>query len=95
MVKNIRLQTQGSTEFITFKPLLAPLLHLSATAQGFWVINSVDPCVLKFNYYLSTNVPNDNRFAAFLASIKNLVQVVLSVQEGALTDVSSDQLPQG
>ena len=26
-----------------------PLLHSDATAQGLWVINSVDPLVLKFN----------------------------------------------
>ena len=39
-------------KFITLRPLVAPSLRSSATAQGLQVINSVDPCVLKSNYYL-------------------------------------------
>ena len=39
-------------EFITLRPLVAPERSEGATAQGLWVINSVDPCVLKSNYYL-------------------------------------------
>ena len=35
------------------RPLVAPSLRSGATAQGLQVINSVDPCVLKSNYYLS------------------------------------------
>ena len=38
--------TQGTTKFITLRPLVA--YH----SQGLWVINSVDPCVLKSNYYI-------------------------------------------
>ena len=33
-------------------PLIAPSLRLGTTAQGLQVINSVDPCVLKCNYYI-------------------------------------------
>ena len=32
--------------------IIAPSLRLGATAQGLQVINSVDPCVLKSNYYV-------------------------------------------
>ena len=47
-------KTQGSTEFITLRTLVVPLLHLGTTAQGLRVITSVDPCVSKSNYYLVT-----------------------------------------
>ena len=33
-----------------------PSLHLGTTAQGLRVINSVDPCVLKSNYYVGIMV---------------------------------------
>ena len=36
----------------TFRPLVAPSLCLGATAQSLRVINSVNPCVLKSNYYI-------------------------------------------
>ena len=39
-------------EFMTLRPLVAPKRSEGATAQGYWVINSVDPCVLKSNYYI-------------------------------------------
>ena len=42
----------GSTEFITLRPLVVSLLCSGSTAQGLWIINSVDPCVLKSNYYI-------------------------------------------
>ena len=41
-------------EFITLRPLVVPLLRLGAIAQGLRVINSVDPCILKSNYYIAT-----------------------------------------
>ena len=45
-------KTQVSTEVINLKLLVAPSLCLSTTAQDLRIINSVDPCVLKSNYYL-------------------------------------------
>ena len=51
-LKKLDFKTQGSTEFITLRPLVVPSLWLGATAQGLQVINSVDPCVLKSNYYI-------------------------------------------
>ena len=51
-IYKLGFETQGSMEFITLKPLVAPSLRLGATAQGLRVINSVDPCVLKSNYYV-------------------------------------------
>ena len=53
--KKLDCKTQGSTEFITLRPLVAPLFHLGATAQVLQFINSVDPCVLKSNYYVETD----------------------------------------
>ena len=40
----------GDYEFITLGNALA---SLGATGKGLWVLNSVDPCVLKSNYYLN------------------------------------------
>ena len=40
-------------EFITLRPLVAPSLCSGTTAQGLWVINSIDPCVLKSNCYVA------------------------------------------
>ena len=37
---------------MTLRPLVAPSLRSGATAQGLRIINSVDPWVLKSNYYL-------------------------------------------
>ena len=51
-LKKLDFKTQGSTEFITLRSLVAPSLRSGTTAQGLQVINSVDPCVLKSNYYL-------------------------------------------
>ena len=48
------VKTQGSMEFITLRPLVVS--SLGATTQGLLVINSVDPCVLKSNYYVCTGV---------------------------------------
>ena len=45
--KKLDVKTQESTEFITFRPLEASLL-----CSGAQVRNSVDPCVLRSNYYL-------------------------------------------
>ena len=45
--KTLDVKTQESTEFITFRPLEASLL-----CSGAQVRNSVDPCVLRSNYYL-------------------------------------------
>ena len=39
-------------EFITLRPLVVPLLCSGVIAQGLWVMNSVDPKLLKSNYYL-------------------------------------------
>ena len=39
------------TEFIIRRALPAPLLNSGATAQSLQVINFIDPCVMKFNYY--------------------------------------------
>ena len=50
-LNNLDLLTQGTTEFITLRPLVVPSLRSGAKAQGLQVINSVDPCVLKSNYY--------------------------------------------
>ena len=51
-LKKLDFKAQGSTEFIILRPLVAPSLYSGATAQDFQVINSVDPCVLKSNYYI-------------------------------------------
>ena len=48
------------------KPLVAPERSEGATAQGLRVINSVDPCVLKSNYYLCWHIrlkPNQETVA--------------------------------
>ena len=55
-LKKLDFKTQGSTEFITLRPLVAPSLCSGATAQGLRVMNSVDSCVLKSNYYLDFNL---------------------------------------
>ena len=51
-LNKLDFKTQGSTEFITLRPLVAPSLGLGTTAQDLQVINSVDHCVLKYNYYV-------------------------------------------
>ena len=52
-LKKLDFKTQGSTEFITpSRPLVAPSLCLGTTVQGLQVMNSVDPCVMKSNYYV-------------------------------------------
>ena len=48
--KKLNFKTQGSTEFITLRSLVAPLLCPGTTTQSLQFINSVDPCVLKSNY---------------------------------------------
>ena len=53
-LNKLDFKTQGSTKFITLRPLVAPSLRSGAAAQGLRVINSVDPCVLKSNYYIAT-----------------------------------------
>ena len=50
--EKLEFKTQRSTEFITPRPLVMPSLCLGSTAQGLKVINFVDPCVLKSNYYI-------------------------------------------
>ena len=52
-LNKLDFKTQGSTKFITLRPLVAPSLRSGATAQGLRVINSVDPCVSKSNYYIA------------------------------------------
>ena len=47
--KKVRLQR---LEFATFRPLVVLSLGLGATLQGLQVINSIDPKLLKCNYYL-------------------------------------------
>ena len=32
---------------------MASSLHSGTTAQGLWIIHSVDHCILKSNYYLN------------------------------------------
>ena len=51
-LKKLDFKTRGSTEFITFRPLVVSSLCSGTTAQGLRVTNSVDPCVLRSNYYL-------------------------------------------
>ena len=46
---------QGSTEFITLRPLVASSLCLGAT-KGLRVVNSVDIWVSKSNYYVKAIV---------------------------------------
>lgn len=41
-------------ELITLRPLGTPKRSEGATAQGLRIINSVEPCVLKSNYYIGT-----------------------------------------
>ena len=53
-LQKLDFKTQWYTEFLTLRPLVLPLFHLGATAQGLQVIISVDPCVLKTNYFLNT-----------------------------------------
>ena len=53
-LQKLDFKTQWYTEFLTLRPLVLPLFHLGATAQGLQVIISVDSCVLKSNYYLKT-----------------------------------------
>ena len=50
-LNKLDFKTQGTTEFITLRPLVAPERSEGATAQGLRVINSVDPCVLKSNLF--------------------------------------------
>ena len=45
-------------ECITLRSLVVPSLRLGATAQGIQVINYVDPCVLKSNYYVASVMHN-------------------------------------
>ena len=55
MYNNISLVKGHNTEirdFLPLRSLVVPSLHLGVTAQGLWLINSVDPYVLKSNYYL-------------------------------------------
>ena len=42
-------------EFITLRPLVASERSEGTTAQGLWVINSIDLYVLKSNYYLDAH----------------------------------------
>ena len=51
-VYGLDFKSKGAMEFITLRPLVAPLLCSGTTAKGLRVINSIDPCVLKSNYYL-------------------------------------------
>ena len=46
-----RLQTQGSTEFITQRPWVVAPEQSEGTTKGLKVINSVDLCVLKSNFF--------------------------------------------
>ena len=52
-LKKLDFITQASTKSITLRPLVTPSLCWSAIAQGIQAIISVDPCVLKSNYYLA------------------------------------------
>ena len=45
-----------TTQFITLRPLVEPLLCLGATVQGLRVINFVDTWVLKFNLYIDSGI---------------------------------------
>ena len=48
-----RGRAHGSTEFVALRPLVEmPSLWSDITAQGLQVINSVDTCVVKSNYYI-------------------------------------------
>ena len=48
-----REHAHGSTEFVALKPLVVvPSLWSDPTAQGLQVINSVDACLVKSNYYI-------------------------------------------
>ena len=51
-LKKLEFKTQESTEFIILRPLVVSSLHFGATTPSLWVINSVDPCILKSSYYL-------------------------------------------
>ena len=52
--KKVRLQNTGNYEIYDPQALSSTLASLGRHSQRLWVINSVDPCVLKSKYYLNT-----------------------------------------
>ena len=62
--KKVRPQSTGNYKIYNLQALSSALALLGHHSQGLWVINSVDPCVLKSNYYLEMVSGNALKIAA-------------------------------